>query len=126
MLKNEHDFESDWWCLAYDAADKLVGFVQSVRFPDSDEGNLANLGVIPEQRGHGYSHDLLAKGTATLLDNVTALSFTYLDRSDNLLPEPVAVDQIRTVLISLTLQRPAGRNGMVSRTYSTRVRCRNL
>lgn len=64
--------------------------------------------------------------TATLLDNVTALSFTYLDRADNLLPEPVAVDQIRTVLISLTLQRPAGRDRMVSRTYATRVRCRNL
>jgi len=64
--------------------------------------------------------------TATLLDNVTALSFTYLDKADNLLPEPVAADQIRTVLISLTLQRPAGRNGTVSRTYTTRVRCRNL
>ena len=64
--------------------------------------------------------------TATLLDNVTALSFTYLDQTDNLLPEPVAVDQIRTVLISLTLQRPAGRSGTVSRTYTTRVRCRNL
>ena len=64
--------------------------------------------------------------TDTLLDNVTALSFTYMDQADNLLPEPVAVDQIRTVLISLTLQRPAGRNGAVSRTYTTRVRCRNL
>jgi prepilin-type N-terminal cleavage/methylation domain-containing protein len=64
--------------------------------------------------------------TATLLDNVTDLTFTYLDQGDNLLPEPVAVDQIRTVLISLTVQRPAGREGTVSRTYSTRVRCRNL
>lgn len=64
--------------------------------------------------------------TATLLDNVTALSFTYLDQADNLLPEPIATEQIRTVLISLTMQRPAGRSGMVSRTYTTRVRCRNL
>ena len=64
--------------------------------------------------------------TATLLDNVTALSFTYLDQADSPLPEPVAVDQIRTVLISLTMQRPAGRDGTVSRTYATRVRCRNL
>jgi prepilin-type N-terminal cleavage/methylation domain-containing protein len=64
--------------------------------------------------------------TATLLDNVTDLTFTYLDQSDNLLPEPVAADQIRTVLISLTMQRPAGREKMVSRTYTTRVRCRNL
>lgn len=64
--------------------------------------------------------------TATLLDNVTALTFSYLDQADNLLPEPVAADQIRTVLVSLTMQRPAGRDGMVSRTYTTRVRCRNL
>jgi len=64
--------------------------------------------------------------TATLLDNVTDLTFTYLDQADNLLPAPVATDQIRTVLISLTLQRPAGRDGTVSRTYTTRIRCRNL
>jgi type IV pilus assembly protein PilW len=64
--------------------------------------------------------------TATLLDNVTALTFTYLDQANNLLPEPVATDQIRTVIISLTTQRPAGRDKTVSRTYTTRVRCRNL
>lgn len=64
--------------------------------------------------------------TATLLDNVSALTFNYLDQADNLLPEPIATNQIRTVLISLTLQRPAGRDGQVSRTYTTRVRCRNL
>ena len=64
--------------------------------------------------------------TATLLDNVTGLTFTYLDQADNLLPEPVVADQIRTVLVSLTMQRSAGRNGTVSRTYTTRVRCRNL
>ena len=64
--------------------------------------------------------------TATLLDNVTALTFSYLGQAGNLLPEPVAVDQIRTVTISLTMQRPAGREGTVSRTYYTRVRCRNL
>ena len=64
--------------------------------------------------------------TATLLDNVTALTFTYLDQADNLLPEPIAADQSRTVIISLTMQRPARRAGTVSRTYTSRVRCRNL
>ncbi|MGD9044186.1 MAG: prepilin-type N-terminal cleavage/methylation domain-containing protein [Desulfobacterales bacterium] len=63
---------------------------------------------------------------ATLLDNVTDLTFTYLDASDTPLIEPVAVDEIRTVLISLTLQRPAGRQAPVSRTYTARIRCRNL
>ena len=64
--------------------------------------------------------------TATLLDNVTDLAFTYLDASDIPLAEPIPVDEIRTVLISLTLQRPAGRQEPVSRTYTTRIRCRNL
>ena len=64
--------------------------------------------------------------TATLMDNVTALTFTYLDAEDNTLPEPVATNDIRTVLISLTVQRPCGPDGQVSRTYTTRVRCRNL
>jgi prepilin-type N-terminal cleavage/methylation domain-containing protein len=63
---------------------------------------------------------------ATLLDNVTDLTFIYLDASDTPLIEPVAVDEIRTVLISLTLQRPAGRQEPVSRTYTARIRCRNL
>ena len=62
----------------------------------------------------------------TLLDNVSALTFTYLDPSDTVLAEPVPVDQIASVLISLTVQRPSGRDGPISRTYTTRVRCRNL
>lgn len=64
--------------------------------------------------------------TATLLDNVTGLTFTYLDDSDNPLAEPIPVDQIRTVLISLSVQRDSGRDGPIIRTYTTRIRCRNL
>jgi prepilin-type N-terminal cleavage/methylation domain-containing protein len=63
---------------------------------------------------------------ATLLNNVTDLTFTYLDATDTPLAEPIPVDEIRTVLISLTLQRLAGRDGPISRTYTTRIRCRNL
>ena len=63
---------------------------------------------------------------ATLLDNVTDLTFTYLDATDTTMAAPIQVDEIRTVLISLTLQRPAGRDEPVSRTYTTRIRCRNL
>ncbi len=62
----------------------------------------------------------------TLLDNVTALTFTYLDASDTVLAEPIPVDEITSILISLTVQRPSGRDGPISRTYTTRVRCRNL
>ena len=64
--------------------------------------------------------------TDTLLDNVIGLTFTYLNETDTPLAEPVATDQIRTVLISLTLQREAGRDEPISRTYTSRIRCRNL
>ena len=63
---------------------------------------------------------------ATLLNNVTDLTFIYLDATDTLMAAPIQVDEIRTVLVSLTLQRPAGRGEPVSRTYTTRIRCRNL
>lgn len=63
---------------------------------------------------------------ATLLDNVTGLTFTYLDETDAPLAEPIPTDQIRTVLVSLSMQREAGRGGPIIRTYTTRVRCRNL
>jgi hypothetical protein len=65
-------------------------------------------------------------GPEVLLEDVSSLQFTYLDESGALLPEPVAIASIRTLVISLTLQRPAGRNQTVSRSYTTRVRCRNL
>ena len=56
-------------------------------------------------------------------NNVSNLSFTYYDDTGAV---TTAVDAIRTVEISMTVQLPAGRNGALSRTYSTRVRCRNI
>ena len=79
--------------------------------------------------------DDLVRSQDILLDNVIGLSFGYLDENDDdlidymLMPPEVPADQldeIRTVVISLTTQRPAGRDDPVSRTYTTRVRCRNL
>jgi Tfp pilus assembly protein PilW len=55
--------------------------------------------------------------------NVSNLSFTYYDETG---AQTTARDEIRTVEISMTVQLPAGRSGTVSRTYSTRVRCRNI
>jgi type IV pilus assembly protein PilW len=74
-------------------------------------------------------------GQEILLDHVVDLTFLYLDAQENnlidyaLSPPQVPNDHlgdIRTVVISLTMQRPAGRDEQVSRTYTTRVRCRNL
>ncbi len=56
-------------------------------------------------------------------DNVSDLRFTYYDGNGAV---TTAVDAIRTVEISMTVQQPAGQSGMVSRTYKTRVRCRNI
>ena len=65
--------------------------------------------------------------TDTLLNNIDALAFTYLDASDTPMAAPVGnPEDIRTVIVSLTMQRPAGRDGPISRTYTSRVRCRNL
>ena len=56
-------------------------------------------------------------------NNVSNLNFTYYDDTGAV---TTSVNAIRTVEISMTVQLPAGRGGAVSRTYSTRVRCRNI
>jgi type IV pilus assembly protein PilW len=58
-----------------------------------------------------------------MLDNVTDLTFTYLNSADLTTTD---VNEIRSVIISLTMEKPAGRAGLISRTYTTTVRCRNL
>ncbi|MGD9300296.1 MAG: prepilin-type N-terminal cleavage/methylation domain-containing protein [Desulfobacterales bacterium] len=62
-------------------------------------------------------------GPEVLTDNVSNLNFTYLDLDDQTTMDPT---EIRSVIISLTMRRPAGRDGEISRTYTTQVRCRNL
>lgn len=59
----------------------------------------------------------------SLVDHVTDLTFRYLDAQDL---ETTELDAIRTVEVSLTVAEPAGRDGILSRTYATRVICRNL
>jgi len=60
----------------------------------------------------------------TLVDNVSALTFNYFDEDgETVIDDP---DAIRSVEVSLTVEEPAGRDRVVSRTYSTRVICRNL
>jgi type IV pilus assembly protein PilW len=83
--------------------------------------------------GNSRLRQCLYEGTVndweTFIDNVTGLIFLYLDEDGNDLGDPVAVadlNDIRTVVISMTVQEPAGRGEPVNRTYTTRVRCRNL
>lgn len=58
-----------------------------------------------------------------ILDNVSDLTFTYLDRNNEVTADTNA---IKTVEISMTVTEPAGRRQTISRTYATRVMCRNL
>ncbi len=59
----------------------------------------------------------------TLGDNVLNLSLTYLDADEAVTAVP---EEIRSVLIQMTIQKPAGHKGPVNRTLTKRVRCRNL
>jgi prepilin-type N-terminal cleavage/methylation domain-containing protein len=68
-------------------------------------------------------------GTETLLGDVTTLALSYLDDTGTAIPAADLATRrvdIRTVGITLTVNRPAGRDETVSRTYTTQVRCRNL
>ena len=64
-----------------------------------------------------------ASSNRSLVDNVSDLTFRYLD-ADN--AQTSDLSAIRTIEISLTVEEPAGREQSLSRTYSTRVICRNL
>jgi hypothetical protein len=53
---------------------------------------------------------------------VTALDFSYRDKKNN--PTSL-VSEIRGAVITITAQAPAGREGMIERTYRTSVDFRN-
>jgi GNAT superfamily N-acetyltransferase len=54
----------DWWRLGYDRAGELVGITVPTR--NYAIPVIGYLGVVPEQRGHGYAADLLAEATLRL------------------------------------------------------------
>jgi RimJ/RimL family protein N-acetyltransferase len=58
--------EPSWWRLAYTPEEEVVGLVM----PAEPPGFLTifYVGVVPGMRGQGYVDDLLAAGTATLLE----------------------------------------------------------
>jgi type IV pilus assembly protein PilW len=64
-----------------------------------------------------------SRSNKSLVDHVSDLTFKYVDRNNE---ETSIPDEIHTVEISLTVREPAGKDKFISRTYSTRVICRNL
>jgi GNAT superfamily N-acetyltransferase/RimJ/RimL family protein N-acetyltransferase len=55
-----------WWRLAYTPEGDLIGLVMPAEPPTFL--TIFYVGVVPQMRGRGYVDDLLAAGTATLLD----------------------------------------------------------
>ena len=63
----------------------------------------------------------------TVAENVTNFQFSYLDADDNSLPFPIAdLSEIRSVVVSMSIEQPAGRSEPVARTINKRILCRNL
>jgi type II secretory pathway pseudopilin PulG len=76
-----------------------------------------------------------SQNPAPLISNINNVEFTYFDTNDNdlidygLSPPQVPADElanIRTVEISITVEEPAGRDELISRTLTRRVECRNM
>jgi len=88
-------------------ADGTIADEEDIRFFLEDQ-------KLKRQEGEGNRIELI--------ENVTGLKFTYLDVFDQPTDNPEA---IKTVVISMTVTEPAGRRKSLSRTYSTRVICRN-
>jgi type IV pilus assembly protein PilW len=76
-----------------------------------------------------YEEGVLKEKPQTLIDSVSALQFTYLDANGNTITSPVAadaLDDIRTVVISMTVEGEGALGQTITRTLNTRVSCRNL
>lgn len=61
-----------------------------------------------------------------LIENVEAFNFAYILNDGTTTSAPADPADVRSVLINMTIQEPAGRADPVSRDYSTRIRCRNI
>lgn len=76
-----------------------------------------------------YENTGNATGWQTLVNDVSVLSFSYLDANDAPITVPVSavnLTNIRTVEISMTVEGEDVRGEAFWRTLNTRVSCRNL
>ena len=122
------EFSADKIRFTLDRCDVPVGGPEGCGYPDGDVDDKFENVTYQWDPAERKLKQTLYEGTAsvhteTLVENVSNLSFTYLDSDDS--PALDARD-IRTVVIAMTVEDPAGRGKIVKRTYSARVRCRNL
>lgn len=64
-----------------------------------------------------------SRSNRSIVDHVQALDFKYFNRENE---ETNILDDIHSIEISLTIREPVGKKESISRTYCTRVICRNL
>jgi GNAT superfamily N-acetyltransferase len=81
------DEDAPTWLLAEDTEGEAVGFVGLGAFDEEATGTIGHIGVIPEQRGRGYVHQLLRavnlcareRGFRGVLSDVDVLNGPMLD-----------------------------------------------
>jgi prepilin-type N-terminal cleavage/methylation domain-containing protein len=66
------------------------------------------------------------QGPYPIVNNVVEFELKYWDNNDGELGSSPPPEQIEAVSIRMTVEEPAGRDGMIRRTYQNKVRCRNL
>lgn len=65
----EMDCQPEWWQLAYDDDQQLIGLVVAQQLQsDEAKGVINYLGVVPPLRGQGFGYDLLQKGLHALFE----------------------------------------------------------
>lgn len=93
-------------------------------YDEDEDGTIASKEDITFKLEDGTLRRITMGGNSEpLIENVSNLEFTYLDINDDTTSNPMA---IRAVEVSMTVAEAAGREQKVSRTYSTRVICRNM
>ncbi len=109
----------------------LEASVDKIRFQQDANGN----GTIESDQDEDIAyllnrnHQLIrqkdgnSRSNKSLINHVEDLTFKYVDREDE---ETSILEDIHSVEISLMVRELAGNNESISRTYSTRVICRNL
>lgn len=109
----------------------LEASVNKIRFEHDTNGN--GIIEIGQNEDVAYllngNHQLIrqkddsSRSNKSLIDHVNTLKFKYFNRDNE---ETKILDNIHTIEITLTIREPAGKDKYISRSYSTRVICRNL
>jgi type II secretory pathway pseudopilin PulG len=95
-----------------------------------DAGQKAIKRCLYEEPG-SYGKDESSGACQIILENVIANPdgapvFAFLDNGENIITNNSERNRIRSLILTLTVEEPAGFNKKVARTFSSRVRLRNI